>query len=112
MRKIASNLLWTPQGIVRRPLVTFDAEGRVRSVEVCDAPDREPFTEFFAGLMVTGFPAAYREAFDRLRACADEPLTEALARIAGCEEGVAVVISGLDYASMRLTERSSVARIA
>ncbi len=91
--------------------MTFNGAGRVCAVEVCDAPDREPFTEFFAGLMVTGFPAAYREAFSRLQACAGEPLFESLARIAGCEEGVAVVISGLDYASMRLTERSSVARI-
>ena len=28
-RRIASNLLWTPQGLVRHPLLTLGADGRV-----------------------------------------------------------------------------------
>ena len=34
-RRIASNLLWTPGGIVRNPLLTLDSGGRVVAVETC-----------------------------------------------------------------------------
>ncbi len=58
-RKIASNWLWTPEGFLRRPLVTLDDGGRILDVRTCDAPDREPFTEFHAGLLTPGFVNAH-----------------------------------------------------
>ncbi len=58
-RKIASNWLWTPEGFLRRPLVTLDDGGRILDVRTCDTPDREPFTEFHAGLLTPGFVNAH-----------------------------------------------------
>ena len=58
-RKIASNWLWTPEGFLRRPLVTLDDGGRILDVRTCDAPDREPFTELHAGLLTPGFVNAH-----------------------------------------------------
>ncbi len=58
-RKIASNWLWTPEGFLRRPLVTLDDGGRILDVRTCDAPDRESFTEFHAGLLTPGFVNAH-----------------------------------------------------
>lgn len=109
LRRIASNLLWRDGGLLRDPLVVLTPEGRIGAVTVCPAPDREPFVEFYAGLLVDGFPADYRAAFGRLRAAADRPLTETLVRI-GCPApgGVTVLLSGLDYASLRLTGRSRI----
>lgn len=97
-RKIASNRLWTPGGLVRDPLITLDAAGRILCVEVCRDPDRRPATEFYAGMIVPDFPADYRTAFDRLRR---NPATfaAALSRLLPAPDGVAVVISGLDYAA-------------
>ena len=79
-RRIASNLLWTPQGLVRHPLLTLGADGRVLSAECCPDPDRLAATEFYAGLLVPDFPADYRAAFDGMRAAA-LPLSELLPRI-------------------------------
>ena len=67
-RRIASNLLWTPQGLVQHPLLTLGADGRVLSAECCPDPDRLAATEFYAGLLVPDFPADYRAAFDGMRA--------------------------------------------
>ena len=100
-RRIASNLLWTPQGLVRHPLLTLGADGRVLSAESCPDPDRLAATEFYAGLLVPDFPADYRAAFDGMRAAA-LPLSELLPRIV-TPGGALVVISGLDYDSLRLT---------
>ena len=50
-RKIASNLLWTPEGFVRHPLVTVGGDGRIERVEVCAEPDRSACTEFYAGIL-------------------------------------------------------------
>ena len=96
-RRIASNLLWTPQGLVRHPLLTLGADGRVLSAECCPDPDRLAATEFYAGLLVPDFPADYRAAFDGMRAAA-LPLSELLPRIV-TSGGALVVISGLDYDS-------------
>ena len=70
-RRIASNLLWTPQGLVRHPLLTLGADGRVLSAECCPDPDRLAATEFYAGLLVPDFPADYRAAFDGMRVAAN-----------------------------------------
>lgn len=108
-RRIASNLLWTPQGLVRQPLVTLASDGRVLRVEVCPDPDRRAATEFYAGLLVPGFPKDWRAAFERLRA-GGLPLGDALPQIVS-DGGVLVVLSGLDYASLRLTPQSQIRKI-
>lgn len=107
VRRIASNRLWTPQGVVRWPLVTLSAGGRVLSVETCPDPDRRAGTEFYAGLLVFGFPSDYRRAFgDLLRL--DRSLAETLPGVVLPEGGIGVVLSGLDYASLRLTAASRI----
>lgn len=107
-RRIASNLLWTPQGLVRQPLVTFCEDGTFL-VERCPMPDRLPATEFHAGLLVADFPADYRSAFERLRESADDLLTTLPQTVV--DGGIWVVLSGLDYAAMRLTPRSQIRRL-
>lgn len=102
-RKTASNLLWTSEGVVRNPLVEWNAAGHVVSLRTCDAPDREPFTEFLAGLLVFDFPCDIRATLDYMQCNADIPLPELLSRLCPAERGVAVVISGIDYETMCLT---------
>lgn len=109
-RRIASNLLWTPGGIVRRPLLTLAPDGRVTAVEHCSEPDRLAATEFYAGVLVPGFPADFRAAFERLCRDSATPLPELLARTV-TPGGVLVVISGLDYESLRLTPRSQIRKL-
>ena len=129
-RRIASNLLWTPQGIVRNPLVEVAPDGRILSVRVCDTPDRSPFTEFHAGLLVAGFPDDYEACFARMSG-RPEPLPELLAELFAPGSGympagtasaasdsaspapgtVLVVVSGLDYDTLRLTASSQIRRI-
>lgn len=108
-RRIASNLLWTPGGIVRNPLLTVASDGCVLRSESCPEPDRLASTEFYAGLLVPGFPSDYRAAFERMRSSA-APLSEQLAQ-AVTPGGVLVVISGLDYESLRLTLRSQIRKL-
>ncbi len=112
LRRIASNLLWRDGRLLRDPLVSLTAEGRIAAVAVCPAPDRQPATAFYAGVLVADFPADSKEAFRRLAALAGRPLGEALAAV-GCPApgGVAVVLSGLDYATLRLTERVRMRRL-
>lgn len=109
-RRIAANLLWTPQGIVRNPLVMFSPEGRPLHIEQCADPDRLPATEFHAGLLVLDFPADYRAAFEALQA-ENAPLNELLPRCVPAEGGIAVVLSGLDYDRLRLTPQSRISPI-
>ncbi|MFQ7387937.1 MAG: amidohydrolase family protein, partial [Alistipes sp.] len=58
-RRIASNLLWTPQGLLRNPLVGVAADGRILSVGSCPEPDRCPGTEFYAGVLAPGLVNAH-----------------------------------------------------
>lgn len=58
-RRIASNLLWTPQGLLRNPLVGVAADGRILSVGTCPEPDRCPGTEFYAGVLAPGLVNAH-----------------------------------------------------
>lgn len=106
-RRIASNLLWTPQGIVRNPLVTFSPEGRSLRIEQCPDPDRQPATEFRAGLLVLDFPADYATVFAAMLA-ERAPLSELLPCYVPAEAGIAVVLSGLDYDGLRLTPQSRI----
>lgn len=110
IRRIASNLLWTPGGIVRNPLLTLAPDGRVVAVESCSEPDRLAATEFYSGLLVPGFPSDCRAAFERLCRDSATPLPELLAQTV-TPGGVLVVISGLDYESLRLTSRSQIRRL-
>lgn len=109
-RRIASNLLWTPGGLVRSPLVTLGADGRVLTAACCPEPDRLPLTEFYAGLLIPGFPTDYRAAFERLRASA-ALLPDVLPGIVAADGGVLVVVSGLDYESLRLTPQSQIRKL-
>ena len=108
-RRIASNLLWTPQGLVRHPLLTLGADGRVLTAGSCPDPDCLAATEFYAGLLVPDFPTDYRAAFDGMRAAA-LPLSALLPQ-AVTPGGVLVVISGLDYESLRLTPQSQIRKL-
>lgn len=108
IRRIASNRLWTPQGVVSWPLVTLSADGVVMSVEECREPDRRAGTEFYAGLLVFGFPADYRRAFAELQRRSDEPLSTTLPDVVLPAGGIGVVLSGLDYATLRLTPLSQI----
>lgn len=54
IRRIASNLLWTPRGLVRNPLVETTTDGVILSVSQCDTPDRMAGVEFYAGVLAPG----------------------------------------------------------
>lgn len=111
-RKIASNLLLTATGgLLHDPLVELSAEGRIVTVRRCAAADREPFTEFYAGLLVADFPCDYRTVFERLKAAAPQPLDALLPPLLTPQKGVLVLLSGLDYARMTLTPRSEIRKL-
>lgn len=115
-RKIASNLLLTAAGdLVRAPLVCLSAEGRLLAVhrtgEAAEA-DRSPFTEFYAGLLVPHFPADWRDRFEALRGDRTTPLPQLLAPLLLPEGGVLLLLSGLDYGRLTLTDRSVIRQIA
>lgn len=106
-RRIASNLLWTPEGVVRAPWVELGPDGRVRARGVWSEADRMAGTEFYAGLLVLGFPEEFRAAFERLCAAPEVPLAQSLPELVS-ERGRAVVLSGLDYETLRLTPRARI----
>lgn len=128
-RKIASNLLWTPQGLYRNPLVEVASEGLIVAVTTCAAPDRLAGTEFYAGMLVSGDVVPY---FEALRPFSDIPLPELLAHcchsrtdgnrtplcVLPAQAGISTgrrcglaVISGLDYDRLLLTPASRIRRI-
>lgn len=109
-RRIAAHLLWTPGRIVRNPLVELGSDGRIRLVTVCTRPDCMPCTEFYAGMLVPDFPTDFRAAFEMMRNCAATPLPELLAQLPA-EPGVPVVLSGLDYRTLRLTPQARIQRL-
>lgn len=47
------------RGLVRNPLVEVDADGTIRRVDTCDAPDALERTEFYPGLLVPGLVNAH-----------------------------------------------------
>lgn len=59
VRRIASNYLYTLQGLVPHPLVEADAEGRILSVGQCAEPDRQAGVEFHAGILLPGLVDAH-----------------------------------------------------
>lgn len=58
-RRIASHFLWTETGWLRNPIVETAPDGTILRLSVCERPDREPFTEFYAGALVPGFVNAH-----------------------------------------------------
>lgn len=110
-RRIASNLLWTPDGLQRNPLVELGADGRILRITQCAEPDRMHSTEFYAGVLVPDFPADYRAVFTRM--CAHTPpfLPDLLRSLPAGGEGVLAVISGLDYDTLHLTPRSQIRKL-
>lgn len=59
MRSIAAHYLIGEGGIVERPVVRFDEQGRVLSVEQWHHLDRLAATEFYAGALCAGFVNAH-----------------------------------------------------
>lgn len=110
IRRIASNLLWTPGGIVRNPLLTLAPDGRVVAVESCSEPDRLAATEFYSGLARPRLPGRLPHGF-RTPVPGLGDAAARTARADGDAGGVLVVISGLDYESLRLTSRSQIRRL-
>jgi len=101
MRKIASDFLWSANGLLRHPLVEVADDGRALRISSASEPDRLAFVEFRPGLLVPDFPADFRAAFDALPP--DRPLSESLPPILAPGRGLLVVISGIDCGSLRLT---------
>lgn len=116
-RRIASNLLWRDGGLLRNPLVTLDDAGRIVSVEVCFEPDGMAHTEFWAGVLIADFPADYAAAFTHMQSRSDDlPLPELLNILALADahqsDKTFVVISGLDYQTLRLTPQSGIQKLS
>lgn len=59
VRRIASNYLYTPQGLLPHPLIEADGQGRILCVGRCDEPDRQPGVEFYAGILLPGLVDAH-----------------------------------------------------
>jgi hypothetical protein len=68
-------------------------------------PDREPFTEFYAGLLVVGL-----EGFDPATLLANHttPLPELLAPYLHPESRRAVLLTGLDYDRLTATDHTRI----
>ena len=103
-RKIASNALLTADGVLHRhPLMHLNEAGEVVSIEFCSSPDRQPFTEFRAGIVV---PRLSREAFEAVRHNLNTPITELLPPYMEQDSTQAALLTGLDYATMSFTAES------
>lgn len=107
-RKIASNYLLTHEGLIASPLVTCSADGRLLSVQLCENPDREPLTEFYAGVLVVGLDAT---AVIPLLTDHTTPITELLRPHIDAERQTLHLLSGLDYRQLRCTEQSRLQRL-
>ncbi len=113
LRKIACHRLWTDGEILCNPLVSIGPDGRIVAVTRCDRPDTEPLTEFHAGVMVPDFPADFRTVFDGMLARRTKPLADLLSETVArpCGERCTVMISGVEYEPLRLTERAQIVKI-
>ena len=88
------------------PLVELDEAGRVVQVTFTAAPDREPFTEFYAGLLVVGLDNVHTE---ELLHCL-QPLTEWLpSRLTDSSE--LYLLTGLDFRTLCTTPQTRIQRI-
>lgn len=96
---------------MRNPLITLSPEGRIQRIDTCGQIDRMACTEFYSGITVGGFPDDYRAEFRRMLGQSGTPLKELLAAFPDPQAGVAVVISGVDYDTMRLGAGSRIIRL-
>lgn len=111
VRRIASNYIWSRErGFEAHPVAVVGDGGDITSFKLLADPDREPMTEFFSGVLVGGFPSAWRETFAEMMASPCRTLDTLLRERVG-DGGCVVVISGLDYATMSLTPRSQLLKI-
>ena len=105
MRKIASNLLLDSEGLHRNPLVELSDAGMIHSITTTPHPDREPFTEFYAGVLVVGLEGC------NLRVLADQaetPIEELLCPYLNPANRTLCLISGLNYERHTLTAKSRI----
>ena len=101
--KIASNWLFTRDGEwLRYPLVER-TDGGASRLSLTDAPDRSPFTEFRAGVVVEGLT---REAFDSVAHDHSTPLEELLPPLMELNGRSLALLSGLDYERRLLTPQT------
>ena len=106
MRKIASNKLLTREGVLLHPLLEVDDIGHILSIRTTANPDREPFTEFYAGLLVVGL----NEMLAAEVMQSTQPLTEWLpSRLTDNSE--LWLLSSLDFQTLRPTPQTHIQRI-
>lgn len=103
MRRIASNLLFDGRQLLHNPLVHLTDEGLVSEIRTTDTPDREPFTEFYAGLLVVGLDDA---VLPSLLTDHTTPLLDLLAPHTNPARGRLTHLTGLDYTALRFTPES------
>lgn len=106
LRRIASNKLLSREGITLHPLVELDDRGEVVRIITCPEPDREPYTEFYAGLLVIGLTEAAIEQLQKSR----EPLTEWLPAIL-TDQPLLHLVTGLNYSTLCPTPDLRIQRI-
>lgn len=88
--------------MVDNPLIELDERGLVVRITRCESPDREPFTEHYAGLLVVGLDEALCKELPMRR----EPLTAWLPDRLGSLPTLHLV-TGLDYPSLCPTPRTT-----
>lgn len=103
MRKIASNLLFDGVTLHRNPVVELSDEHRVVGIRTTETPDREPLTEFYAGLLVVGLEVA---CLPRLLADHTTPITDRLAPYINPARDGLTLLTGLDYKRLSPTADS------
>lgn len=88
---------------MRHPLVELDEAGLLCAVRQTTEPDREPFTEFRAGILIAGLS---RELFEKVRHDHTTPLDRLLPPLLENPPRCVALLTGLDYAALRLTAKS------
>ncbi len=107
MRRIASNKLLTREGILEHPLLEVDDTGCILSIRTTSDPDREPFTEFYAGLLVVGLNAELVERTKKDNAS----LLDTLPSLLHPNEGL-YLVTGIDYRTLQPTPAMQFLRLA
>ena len=87
------------------PLVELNDEGLVVHISTCATPDREPFTEFYAGLLVVGLD---ERLFRSVSQDTTTPITNLLPPLIDPQHRRLVLLTGIRYETMTLTERSRI----
>lgn len=107
-RKIASNYLLTCEGLTPAPLVSIAPDGALLAIRQVEHPDREPLTEFYAGVLVIGLDA---ERFAQLATDHTTPLVELITPHLDPTRKNLLLISGLDYRRMVCTAQTRLQRL-